>query len=83
MSLRRQIATLVSKMLYHYLNRGRGAELRTAVSAAAGDFIIIRDAGFDHASREYPSLQEPLVMENKCGIQLTFHGLATSPRCIL
>jgi glycosyltransferase involved in cell wall biosynthesis len=66
--LRNEIETLVDRVLYHELNQGKGAALRTGIRAARGDIVLIQDADLEYDPAEW--LRDPL-----CGQQSQDHQL--------
>jgi glycosyltransferase involved in cell wall biosynthesis len=57
----------VAKVLYHEVNQGKGAALRTGIAAATGDAVIIQDADLEYDPNEYPKLMEPML-QNKADV---------------
>jgi len=49
------------KLMFHEVNQGKGAALRTGFSSAGGDFVIIQDADLEYDPNDYPAVLEMLL----------------------
>ncbi len=65
--LEEQVKPLVSKIIYHKVNGGKGAALRTGFQAATGDVVIIQDADLEYDPMEYPKVVNP-IFEGKAKV---------------
>src|SRR6266480_199028 len=59
--LQERLSKLVDRIIYHPMNRGKGAALRSGFAAATGDFILVQDADLEYSPEDYPLLLEPLL----------------------
>ncbi|MCX5832501.1 MAG: glycosyltransferase family 2 protein [Deltaproteobacteria bacterium] len=65
--LRDRIVQRISKVIYHSVNLGKGAALRSAIREATGDVVIVQDADLEYDPEEYPKVINP-ILENKADV---------------
>ncbi len=49
------------RVLYHEQNQGKGAAIRTGLTQAEGDILLIQDADLEYDPSEYPRLLTPIL----------------------
>jgi glycosyltransferase involved in cell wall biosynthesis len=55
------------KVLFHDVNQGKGAALRTGFAAADGDIVVVQDADLEYDPGDYPALLAP-IMEGRADV---------------
>ena len=58
--LENEVKPLVSQVIYHEQNKGKGGALHTGFKAATGDAVIVQDADLEYDPNEYPLVVEPI-----------------------
>jgi glycosyltransferase involved in cell wall biosynthesis len=59
--LKQKVSQMIDQIIYHPVNRGKGAALRSGFAAASGDIILVQDADLEYSPADYPALLEPLM----------------------
>ncbi|HZS19008.1 MAG TPA: glycosyltransferase family 2 protein [Candidatus Udaeobacter sp.] len=61
--LETNVCHLVDRVIYHQVNLGKGAALRSGFAAVTGDIVLVQDADLEYSPDDYPALLEPLVSD--------------------
>ena len=77
--LDKEIAPLVSKIIHHEVNQGKGGALRTGFRHATGDVVIIQDADLEYDPNEYPLTVMPIV-NGECDVCYGSRFLNQAPK---
>lgn len=59
--LKNKIEFQVSRIIYHPINQGKGAALRSGFAAASGDIVIIQDADLEYDPQEFLIMIDPII----------------------
>jgi len=59
--IKNSIEKEVARVIYHPVNMGKGAAIRSGLRAVTGDIVLIQDADLEYDPAEYPKLIAPIV----------------------
>lgn len=59
--LQTRLEKMVSKVVYHERNRGKGCALQTGFDAASGDIMMVQDADLEYDPHEIPRVIAPIL----------------------
>ena len=65
--LEKEIKPLVTRIVYHEVNQGKGGALRTGFQYATGDIVIVQDADLEYDPDEYPLVTDPIA-NDECDV---------------
>ncbi|MBL7960947.1 glycosyltransferase family 2 protein [bacterium] len=56
-----ELESKVDKVIYHEVNKGKGAAIRTGIQHMTGDFMVVQDADLEYDPNEYSKLLLPII----------------------
>ena len=62
--LKNEISEKVDKIIYHNINKGKGAAIKSSIESIKGDIILIQDADLEYDPMDYYNLLKPFKNEN-------------------
>ena len=62
--LKNEISERVDKIIYHNINKGKGAAIKSSIKSIKGDIILIQDADLEYDPMDYYNLLKPFKNEN-------------------
>jgi glycosyltransferase involved in cell wall biosynthesis len=80
--IRDRLAEKIDIVIHHEQNQGKGAALRSGISVATGDIVIIQDADLEYDPKEYPHLIQP-ILDNKADVVYGSRFLGHAPHRVL
>ncbi len=81
-ALKNQLESQVDTVIYHEINQGKGAALRTGIKAATGNMVIIQDADLEYDPNEYKKLTQP-ILEGKADVVYGSRFIGDEPHRVL
>ncbi len=51
----------IDTLIFHEVNRGKGAAIRTALAASTGNVVIVQDADLEYDPADWPAMLDPIV----------------------
>jgi glycosyltransferase involved in cell wall biosynthesis len=80
--LRGEVGGKVDRVIFHDVNQGKGAALRTGIAAATGDIVIVQDADLEYDPQEYSLVIEP-ILQGKAEVVFGSRFMGSGPRRVV
>ena len=80
--LEEQVKPIADKIIYHQKNLGKGAALRSGISEARGDVIVVQDADLEYDPRNIPGMLK-LIDLGKADVVYGSRFLGGNPHRVL
>jgi glycosyltransferase involved in cell wall biosynthesis len=77
-----ELKPMIDQLIFHEVNQGKGAALRTGIKAATGDVVIVQDADLEYDPNEYPKLLTP-IMEDRADVVFGSRFMGGLPHRVL
>ena len=76
------LAQFIDVPIFHEINQGKGAALRSAIKVATGDLVLIQDADLEYDPSDYSQLLPPLL-DGKADVVYGSRFLGYGPHRVL
>ncbi len=80
--LREKISPQVDRVIYHDVNQGKGAALRTGFQHATGDVVVVQDADLEYDPREFKVMMEPII-QNRADVVFGSRFMGSGPHRVV
>ena len=80
--LEKDIKPIVDKIIYHKMNMGKGAALRTGFLEATGDVVVVQDADLEYDPRNILDMLK-LIIDDKADVVFGSRFLGGNPHRVL
>lgn len=78
----RRCESRVHQILYHSVNLGKGAALRTGFAAATGDIVIVQDADLEYDPQDFPRMIAP-ILQDKADVVFGSRFMGSAPHRVV